>query len=247
MMILVLLLIPIVAILLSLAVGDRIHLLEKIGVTSAILECLVVAYLVSQLLVAHTYTLSPYFSLDALNGIILSITCIIGLVATCHGVGNFRLELKKGTINAFKVQEAYILMRLFLLLMYVAIMIANPLIMWIAIEATTLATVFLINFFNRPKDLEAAWKFLIINSVGILLGLLGTLLFLTQGSAIGPIFVQWTDLLKVAHQMNPDILKFAYIFILLAMEPKWVLYLCTHGFLMRIPKRLPVVLWYWLR
>jgi hydrogenase-4 component F len=47
-------------------------------------------------------------------------------------------------------------------------------IMWVAIEATTLATAPLIYFNRTPRSIEATWKYLLIGSVGIALALLGS-------------------------------------------------------------------------
>lgn len=46
--------------------------------------------------------------------------------------------------------------------------------MWVAIEATTLATAPLLFFNHTPRSLEATWKYLLIGSVGIALALLGS-------------------------------------------------------------------------
>lgn len=220
MAILLLLLIPILAIIGSFFSGEKIQLLEKIHVSSALLEACVTAYIVWQILSFQSYNFLPYFSLNALNTLILCITVSIGLIGTCHGVGYFANEFEKGTVTKKKIQETYLLMRLFLVLMYIASMTANPIVMWIAVESTTLATVFLVNFFNRTTDIEAAWKFLITNSVGLLFGLLGTLLFLTQAGGAGQLFTQWNDLFTTAHQMNADVVKLAFIFIFIGYGTK---------------------------
>lgn len=218
--IILLLLVPVFATILLFLFGTKKHFAASIGLGSALLETGIGAYIVGQVVANHTYELVPYFSLNAVNALILMLTILIGLVATCHGIGYFAQEVHKKTINQRKLRESYMLMRIFLLCMYVAIMTANPIIMWIAIEATTLATVFLVNIFNRAIDIEAAWKFLIINSVGLLLGLLGTLLFLTQGAGVGRIFMQWSDLAALTYQMNPEVLKFAFIFVLIGYGTK---------------------------
>jgi hydrogenase-4 component F len=46
--------------------------------------------------------------------------------------------------------------------------------MWVGMEATTLATAPLLYFNRSPRSLEAVWKYLLIGSVGIALALLGT-------------------------------------------------------------------------
>ena len=46
--------------------------------------------------------------------------------------------------------------------------------MWVAMEATTLAAAPLLYFNRNPRSLEATWKYLLIGSVGIALALLGS-------------------------------------------------------------------------
>ena len=63
------------------------------------------------------------------------------------------------------------------------VVLANNLgVMWVAIEGTTLASVLLIAFYNQPSSLEAAWKYIIIGSVGISLALFG--IIVTYYSAV---------------------------------------------------------------
>ena len=55
--------------------------------------------------------------------------------------------------------------------------------MWVAIEATTLATAPLLYFNHNPRSLEATWKYLLIGSVGIALALLGSFFLGLLGAA----------------------------------------------------------------
>ena len=54
-------------------------------------------------------------------------------------------------------------------------------ILWIAVELTTLASVFLITFHDTDTSLEAAWKFLVLGSLGLAFALLGTVLMFASG------------------------------------------------------------------
>ncbi len=56
--------------------------------------------------------------------------------------------------------------------------------LWIALEATTLSSAPLIYFSRTSKALEAAWKYLLIGSVGIALALLGSF-FLAYSALVG--------------------------------------------------------------
>jgi hydrogenase-4 component F len=57
--------------------------------------------------------------------------------------------------------------------------------MWVAIEATTLGSGPLIYFNRTPQSLEAAWKYLLICSVGVALALLGTFFLAFAGVQAG--------------------------------------------------------------
>src|SRR5579871_307544 len=218
MFLLLLFIIPIITIMLMVPMKQR-YMLEATACIGTIVEIVLVYFVISTVITHHVYDASSYFSINALSGIILGITVLGGLVATFHAVGYLRAEQAKEMIGFKRIKECYVLMRLFLLFMYLAISATNPIVMWIAIEATTLSTVFLISFFNRKADIEAAWKYLIINSVGLLLGLLGTLLFLTQASSSSG-YITWTDLINQTHTMNIFIGKFAFIFILIGYGTK---------------------------
>jgi len=56
-------------------------------------------------------------------------------------------------------------------------------VLWVAVEATTLSSAPLVYFYRRGPALEAAWKYLMICSVGIALALLGTFFLGVAGSA----------------------------------------------------------------
>jgi hydrogenase-4 component F len=106
--------------------------------------------------------------------------------------------------------------------MFTAVCAANPVVAWIAIEATTLSTAFLICFYKKPASIEAAWKYLIINSVGLLLGFLGTMLFvaLAMKGVIGHDWQSWQSLIAGASGMDSGLAKVAFIFVLLGYGTK---------------------------
>ena len=52
---------------------------------------------------------------------------------------------------------------------------ANLGMMWIFVEATTLASALLVGFYNTEGAVEAGWKYLIVCTVGIAFALFGTI------------------------------------------------------------------------
>ena len=95
----------------------------------------------------------------------------------------------------------YPLFHLFVFTMLLAVTTDDVGLMWVAIEGTTLASVFLVNFEGTRASLEAAYKYLLICSVGIAIAFLGTVLvyfadiqlFRDEVDAL-----RWTTLLRVA-------------------------------------------------
>jgi hydrogenase-4 component F len=67
-------------------------------------------------------------------------------------------------------------MLLFLSTMTMVTLSDHIMVMWIAIEATTLASAPLIYTHRSAASLEATWKYVLICSVGIAMALLGSVL-----------------------------------------------------------------------
>ena len=57
--------------------------------------------------------------------------------------------------------------------MLLVVLADNFAILWLGISATTLATAFLVGFAGEAESLEAAWKYLVLCSVGIAFALFG--------------------------------------------------------------------------
>ena len=75
-----------------------------------------------------------------------------------------------------KLRKYYSLMPLFVFSMVLVALANNLGVLWVAIEGTTLASVFLVTFYGRETSLEAAWKYAIIGGVGLSMALFGTIL-----------------------------------------------------------------------
>jgi hydrogenase-4 component F len=102
--------------------------------------------------------------------------------------------------------------------------VANNLgVLWIAVEATTLASVFLVAFHNRDTSLEAAWKFLVLGSVGLAFALLGTVLLFAAGAGVlgeEAAALDWTTFLAHAKALHPFTVRLAVVFLLLGYGTK---------------------------
>src|ERR1022692_3465267 len=103
--------------------------------------------------------------------------------------------------------------------------IANNLgVMWVAVEATTLASVFLVTFYGRITSLEAAWKYAIIGGVGLSMALFGTVVtyyaahLLAGSDALSGL--NWSVLVQHAGQLDKQSMRLAFVLILLGYGTK---------------------------
>lgn len=175
-----------------------------------------------------TYMPSQLFFIDGLSAIVLLVVAFVGFGATIYSIAYLREETAKNIIGlssvskiTSRIREYFILLNLFMVSIFMAITVNSPVLAWIFIEATTLSTAFLISFYNKPSAMEAAWKYLIVNSVGILLAFLGTLLYFTSfhsGAEHG--IVTWQMLGVGAKFLDPMIVKIAFAFILIGYGTK---------------------------
>jgi len=220
MILLSLILIPLFSSLASWQVKKDVRFLGWIIVTSSVLELVLATAAIVEVLTKGVYAEGIYFSLDALGALLLMIVAVIGLVAGLYSVGYLQMERAKGILGFRRIRQYFTLLHLFMLAMFFAVITTNPVLTWVAIEATTLSTAFLISFYNKPSAMEAAWKYLMINSIGLLLAFFGTLLILSINSTDSTRFVDWHTLLMNASSINPAIAKIAFIFILIGYGTK---------------------------
>ena len=120
-------------------------------------------------------------------------------------------------------------MLLFLATMTMVTLSDHIMVMWIAIEATTLASAPLIYTHRSAASLEATWKYVLICSVGIALALLGSVL-ITMAMEVGGIGadvpVSFSALTRVAGRLesfgrlDPFWLKAGFVFILVGYGTK---------------------------
>lgn len=96
-------------------------------------------------------------------------------------------------------------------------------IMWVGMEATTLLSAFLISLHPSRSSLEAMWKYLLICSVGIAFAFIGTVLAaasIQSGDGLQSEALFWTRLAAPDAHLDPTLIKFAFLFILVGYGTK---------------------------
>lgn len=162
--------------------------------------------------------------IDSLSGYILFITTLAFFLVSLYSISYFGEELRRKVFTLKKLKLYYCLSNAFVLSMILALTTQNMGVMWIAIEATTLASAFLVGFYNNKRAIEAAWKYLIICSVGIAFAMLGIILLYYSSTVtlVGTKIsgLNWNFLIQNASALDPSILKIAFIFILIGFGTK---------------------------
>lgn len=163
------------------------------------------------------------FYIDSFNGLILFVTTLVSLLISIYSIGYMNEEYKRNLVNISRLRLYYCLLHLFIFTMILTTITQNIGVMWISIEATTLASAFLVGFYNNRKSIEAAWKYIIICSVGIAFALLGViLLYYSSVNSLGQSIqgLNWQYLNDNAGSLHSNILKFAFLFILIGFGTK---------------------------
>ncbi|MGC6405148.1 hydrogenase 4 subunit F [Bisgaard Taxon 45] len=164
-----------------------------------------------------------WFYVDSLSAIFVIIIGIVGLLAGIYSIGYMNKELALGEFSLLQYSNYYGFFHLFFFTMFLSVMTNNIIVMWVGIEATTLSSAFLVGAYSKRTSLEAAWKYVIICSVGVAFGLYGTLLIFADASNIladpeQAIF--WTKINENASALDPALVHLAFIFILIGFGTK---------------------------
>jgi len=159
-------------------------------------------------------------AIDALGGFVLLITVAVAAIA----VAGSPAYLDHETAIRPRDRGRYWA----LLLWFIGGLLTVPLfdnlgLIWVAIEATTIVSALLVGFSRTPAAIEAAWKYLILGSVGIGFALLGTLLaYASSIELLGETSdaLAWTRLMAVAPGLDPGLVRLAFIFALVGYGTK---------------------------
>lgn len=160
---------------------------------------------------------------DALGAYLILLAGLLTTLAAFYTPAYLETEVRHGLVAARSLRRYYLWFHLFVGTMFWALTANNLGMMWAAVEATTLASAFAVGFYGKPHSLEAAWKYMIICSVGLAFALLGTAV--TYAAALNAPGVPegtlaWSDLVAVAGRLNPSLMKLAFGLVLVGYGTK---------------------------
>lgn len=155
-----------------------------------------------------------FFALNELNSIFLLVLSVIYFAVAIYNIGYMKDEVS----DSRKLRHYSYMVLFFVFSMTGAILSNNLGITWVFIEATTLASAYLIYFHKTKHSIEAAWKYVFICSIGIALAFVGIILLTVSTGNLNSLFYQ--DLYNNASEFNAFWLKIAFVFILFGIGTK---------------------------
>ena len=172
-----------------------------------------------------------WMAIDAVAMLFLSITSLLFLAAAVYVVGYLANEDRSGKHDSDEEELPFVnfpeavfagCLLLFLATMTLVSVSRHLGLIWVGVEATTLASAPLIYFHRQHRSLEATWKYLLICSVGIALALLGNFFIAVAARSAGGPMIQLTidDLVARAGSLDPLWLKAAFLFVLVGYGTK---------------------------
>ncbi|MFA1538249.1 proton-conducting transporter transmembrane domain-containing protein [Actinomadura monticuli] len=160
---------------------------------------------------------------DALSAFMLIVIGAVALLAMLASPAHLAAEEAAGRATARDARRYGVLTQAFVAAMALAVLAASLGTLWVAIEATTILTAFLVGHRRTRNAIEAAWKYVVICSAGIALAFLGvTLLHFAAQHARVPSSgsLDWTELAAHAGSLDPDVTRIAVALLVLGFGAK---------------------------
>jgi len=151
---------------------------------------------------------------DSLSGFFLLTVSGVTLLAALGSVSYIGAQRDSGDLTSFQVKLYFTFFGLFASLMLASLETGNLGLLFVLIEASTLASAALVGLEGRAASLEAAWKYVIISSLGVTIALAGTLFLFYSASALHPgsnLALTWPYLLAHAPALIPQSLRLAFL------------------------------------
>ncbi|HET8723831.1 MAG TPA: proton-conducting transporter membrane subunit [Anaeromyxobacteraceae bacterium] len=159
--------------------------------------------------------LGGYLHMDAAGKVVLTTSSVLFLFTSIYAQGYLRRREDRDN-------RVFVGGLLVMLSAMTTVGMAQHLgVLWVAIEVTTLATAPLIYFNHNARSLEAAWKYLLVSSLGIALALLGTFLLALSGAGPdGPRSLLLADLIQAGPHLSRPWVRAAFAFLLVGYGTK---------------------------
>lgn len=163
------------------------------------------------------------FFVDSFNVFLVALTAFVALTTALFSRPYMLNEQRHGRLTPLRLRLYHCMYQVFVFTMLLVLLTNNLGILWVALEAATLATVLLVSLYRTPASIEAAWKYFILCSVGIAQALFGTILLYLAAEKVlggGGGALLWTHLNQVKGDLEPTVLSLAFVFLIVGYGTK---------------------------
>jgi hydrogenase-4 component F len=164
-----------------------------------------------------------WFYVDVFNVYLIALTAFVGMTTAIFSRPYMQHVKDRGRATPQRMRLYHAMYQGFLFTMLLALSVNNLGMLWVAMEAATLATVLLVSLYRTPESVEAAWKYFILCGVGIAQALFGTVLvyFTAAETSVSPEHaLLWTSLYGAVDALDPTVMSLAFVFLLVGYGTK---------------------------
>jgi hydrogenase-4 component F len=192
-------------------------------VSAALILAIGVALAVRTVRDGAVFAASGWLRADPLAAFLLIVIGAVAIVACAASPGYLAAE-RAGEHGGPGSERRYAaLVQTFLAAMCLAVVAGNLGLVWVAIEATTTVTAFLVGHRRSRAAVEAAWKYVVVCSVGIALALLGIVVLYAAARHAGlseSAALNFDDLAAHARTLDPQAARMAFALMVLGFGAK---------------------------
>ena len=168
-----------------------------------------------------TTALSGWLQVDALSVVFLIAVAFLYAAAAVFAIGYVR-PAGDSRSSARYNRRLFAGLNLFAWSMAMAPVVNGLALLWVAVEVTTIISALLVAIDDTDESAEAAWKYVLIASMGLGIALLGTIVMYYAGSSVfGSAYeLFYSKLLGSAGHLPAEVVRFSFVLAVLGYGTK---------------------------
>ena len=155
---------------------------------------------------------------DAAGGLFVAAIALVGLASVLVSPAALRTMPESLVSEDKRDRTYYVFLYAFWSILLAVPLAGNLAAAWLLVEATTATSAILVGFSGKPRALEAAWKYLILTSLGLGVALLGIVLLAAGVPGGGLDGLTWGELSD--YEGGRDTALAAYLLLLAGLAAK---------------------------
>ena len=167
--------------------------------------------------------LGGFLYLDPLSGFFLATIATVVALASFGSAAYLRAEEQRRELRPLQIRLYFVSFAVFASMMLASFETGNLGLLWVLIEASTLASCVLVGLEGKAIALEAAWKYIIISSFGVTIALVGTLFLYFAATSVPGTPTQrltWVYLFAHAGGLSAESLRLGFLLALIGYGTK---------------------------